>query len=165
MVANRQLINSGKISVKVFPHLASKIQRQTHVSSSVLVLYMDDCLVFACDDSMIDSIFSSLSKKYLLRDKGKLSDFLGIHISWDHSNQIQRTQPGLIKVIIKDISLHTSQFCPPSRYSSMSGILAFFIHHCLRIPAHDYVPNQLFYMKQQSNTLDSTYLLQKKKLF
>ncbi len=71
-----------------------------------MVVYTDDCLIFAKDDSTIDNLLTSLSQAYLLEDQGAVNDYLGIRISKDNSTQtITMTQPGLIESILQDLNL------------------------------------------------------------
>jgi hypothetical protein len=70
----------------------------------ILVIYTDDCLIFARDDSTIDSIIKNLSNTFLLEDQGNMHDYLGIRITTDPSSKtISMTQTGLIESIIKDV--------------------------------------------------------------
>ena len=49
----------------------------------LLVVYTDDCLIFAPSEKMIDDLIKSLSENFLLVDQGAVQEFLGIHISKD----------------------------------------------------------------------------------
>jgi hypothetical protein len=42
----------------------------------ILVIYVDDCLIFAKDNSTIDNLIQFLSKSFLLQDVGDVSTFL-----------------------------------------------------------------------------------------
>jgi hypothetical protein len=41
----------------------------------IIVVYTDDCLIFAPDNSIIDSLISSLSTVYKLEDQGDIHDY------------------------------------------------------------------------------------------
>ena len=47
----------------------------------ILVVYTDDCLMFAHDNSIIDDLCKCLSTKFLLKDEGDIEGFLGIQIT------------------------------------------------------------------------------------
>jgi hypothetical protein len=73
-----------------------------------MVVYTDDCLIFAPEEATIDQLVSSLSKTFLLEDQGTVQDYLGIRIRKDSSTKtITMTQTGLIESIISDVGLST----------------------------------------------------------
>jgi hypothetical protein len=77
-------------------------------SDCIIVLYTDDTLIFAKDNSTIDSIIQSLSKTFTLGDQGSVNDFLGVRLCKDNTSQtIHMRKPGLIDSIIKDVGLTT----------------------------------------------------------
>ncbi len=72
----------------------------------IIVVYVNDCLIFALSDSTIDSLIKVLSSKFLLQDEGDVSEFLGVQVTKDKvSKTIKLTQPGLIEQVIHDVSL------------------------------------------------------------
>jgi hypothetical protein len=74
-----------------------------------MIIYTDDTLIFAEDNSTMDSLIQALSTDYILEDQGNVNDFLGIHISKDaNSKTITMTQTGLIESIIADIGFDNS---------------------------------------------------------
>ena len=71
-----------------------------------MVIYTDDCLIFAKEDSTIDSLLAELNKTYLLEDQGNVQDYLGIRITTDDTTKtITMLQTGLIESIISDVGL------------------------------------------------------------
>ncbi len=52
-----------------------------------MVIYTDDCLIFAKEDSTIDQLIGELYKTYLLEDQGNIQDYLGIRITSDPNNK------------------------------------------------------------------------------
>lgn len=74
-----------------------------------MVIHTDDCLIFASDDHIIDTLIQNLSKTYLLEDQGNVQDYLRIHISKDTTlKTITMTQMGLIEYIIKDLGVNNT---------------------------------------------------------
>ena len=74
-----------------------------------MVIYTDDCLIFAQEDSTIDQLIASLSKTYMLEDQGDVQDYLGIRITSDPAaKNITMLQTGLIESIISDVGLNMS---------------------------------------------------------
>jgi len=72
-------------------------------SDCIMVIYTDDCLIFAQEDSTIDQLIASLSKTYMLEDQGDVQDYLGIRITSDPATKtITMLQTGLIESIISD---------------------------------------------------------------
>jgi len=75
----------------------------------IMIVYTDDCLIFAKDDSTIDTSIKALSETYLLEDQGTVSDYLGICITKNATTkEISMTQPGLIDSILQDLHLEAS---------------------------------------------------------
>ena len=73
-----------------------------------MIVYTDDCLIFAKENSTIDALIKTLNETYLLEDQGTVSDYLGIRISKNASTkEITMTQPGLIDSILQDLHLPT----------------------------------------------------------
>jgi hypothetical protein len=72
----------------------------------IMVVYTDDCLLFARNDKTIDNILTSLSQTYMLEDQGMVTHPLGIRITKDPSTkQMHMTQLGLIESILTDLGL------------------------------------------------------------
>jgi hypothetical protein len=75
----------------------------------IMVIYMDDCLIFAKEDFTIDALLSALSQTYKLEDQGTVNDYLGIRISKDSTSKtISMIQTGLIDSILDDLNLLSS---------------------------------------------------------
>lgn len=74
----------------------------------IILLYVDDCLLFAPDNHILDSIINQLSTTYQIGEQGSVQDFLGIRISIQPNGQIHLQQEGLIKTILSDLSLMSS---------------------------------------------------------
>jgi hypothetical protein len=72
----------------------------------IMVVYTDDCLIFAQNDSVIDTLIKVLSDTYLLEDQGTVNDYLGTWITKDPKTKtIHMVQPGLIESILNDLHL------------------------------------------------------------
>jgi hypothetical protein len=72
----------------------------------ILLVYVDDCLIFSPTNDTIDTLIQSLSKKFLLQDEGNVSAFLGVQVATDSTTKtITLSQPGLIEQVIHDIGL------------------------------------------------------------
>ena len=73
----------------------------------LLLLYTDDCCIFAFNDKTIDDLCLSLGSSFLLKDEGSIEDFLGIHICHqtddDGNIRLVMTQTGLIDQILDDV--------------------------------------------------------------
>ena len=75
----------------------------------IMVVYTDDCLIFAPNDTIIDSLIAKLSEIYKLEDQGDVLDYLGLRIEKDSTlKTITMTQTGLIESIIQDLHLDAS---------------------------------------------------------
>ena len=74
----------------------------------VMLIYIDECLVFSPVPKLIDKTISDLrnsSKNFEIDDQGDVSDFLGIEVSHLQDGSINLTQPHLIDAILKDLHL------------------------------------------------------------
>ncbi len=72
-----------------------------------MVMYTDDCLIFAKENQTIDELIKNLSDTFIQEDQGSMNDFLGIRIISDPTAKtISMTQPGLIDSIITDLSIN-----------------------------------------------------------
>ena len=88
----------------------------------VMLIYIDDCLVFSPDSKLIDKTISDLRnshKNFEGDDQGDVSDFLGIEVTHLKDGSIKLTQPHLIDTILKYLSprehqgkVHSSPFIP-----------------------------------------------------
>jgi hypothetical protein len=71
----------------------------------IVALYVDDCLVFSPQQSVLDQVLLSLQQNYIIGSQGSVQDFLGINITRDASGATHFTQPGLIASILSDLHL------------------------------------------------------------
>jgi hypothetical protein len=72
----------------------------------ILVVYVDDCLIFAQQDETITNLINALSADFLLQDEGDVNAFLGVQIHRDMSSEtITLTQPSLIQQILQDVGI------------------------------------------------------------
>jgi hypothetical protein len=72
----------------------------------IMIVYTNDCLIFAKNSSTIDTLIKSLNESYQLEVQGSVSDYLGIRIIKDPTTrQITMTQPGLIESVLQDLHL------------------------------------------------------------
>jgi hypothetical protein len=72
----------------------------------IIVVYVDDCLFFSPDSSVIDSVIRELSKTLKLKDEGDVAAFIGVDIRRDTAAKtFSFTQPGLIDQILRDVRL------------------------------------------------------------
>jgi hypothetical protein len=97
-----------------------------------MIVYTDDCLIFAKEDKTSDKLLSNLSEKYLLEDQGSVNDYLGIRITKDpNTKSIHMLQTGLIESVITDLHLKD---CSKTKDTPSTGIL---YPDCDGIPRQD----------------------------
>ncbi len=71
-----------------------------------MVVYTEDCLIFAKEHNIINELISNLSKTFVLEDQGTVQDYLGIRIQTDAPTKtISMMQTGLLESIISDVGL------------------------------------------------------------
>jgi hypothetical protein len=67
----------------------------------IIVMYTDDCLLYARDTKYIDSFVKTLRDDYklTLNDPDPIDDFLGIHFSHQANGELHMSQTGLIDAV------------------------------------------------------------------
>ena len=76
----------------------------------VLVVYIDDCILFSPDNSLIDATIEKLrAAKFNIEDQGTVNDFLGIKVKQFPEGTIRLTQPNLIESILQDLGLQNAE--------------------------------------------------------
>ena len=66
----------------------------------VLLVFVDDCLLFSQHVATVNKLLISLCLEFVLTDEGNVSDYLGICIIKHSDGRIELTQPALIQQII-----------------------------------------------------------------
>jgi hypothetical protein len=81
----------------------------------IIVLYTDDCLLYARDTKEIDTFTKTLSNDYklTLNNPDPIDDYLGIHFSHQENGEIHMTQTGIID------SVTESALIPQGRLKNM----------------------------------------------
>jgi len=67
----------------------------------IVLCYVDDCLIFAQEDRLIDELFISLQEDFLCTDEGEADGYLGVEIRKDDDGVLNLKQPLLTKRIIE----------------------------------------------------------------
>jgi hypothetical protein len=67
----------------------------------IIVLYTDDCLLYARDTKELDAFVKTLRNDYnlTLNDPDPIDDFLGIHFSHHENGELHMSQTGLVHAI------------------------------------------------------------------
>ncbi len=73
----------------------------------VLIVYVDDCLLFAKTDAILDNLITSLQSDFNLTTQGDVGAFLGVDIQHNPDGHLELIQPGLIQKIISLCGLET----------------------------------------------------------
>jgi hypothetical protein len=61
---------------------------------------VDDCIIFAKTDNILDTIITSLEHDFVLTSSGSVGAYLGIDIKRTSDGTVELTQTGLINKII-----------------------------------------------------------------
>ena len=70
----------------------------------ILIIWVDDCLIFGKNKEMVDEIIMKLHNKFSLTEEGDVSAYLGVKVNIDpDSDKITLTQPYLIQRIIDEL--------------------------------------------------------------
>ena len=84
----------------------SKIDPCLFVKDDIICLiYVDDTIFFAKDQTIIQNMIESLQKDFDLTDEGDVDAFLGVKFDNLPDGQIKMTQTGLIEQILKDVGI------------------------------------------------------------
>lgn len=78
----------------------------------LILLYVDDCLIFSQTTDVIDDLLNTLQSTYVIGEQGTVQDFLGLRISTDSDGALHFQQEGLINSIISDLHLTDSASKP-----------------------------------------------------
>lgn len=113
----------------------------------LLLVYVDDCLLFGKMDDILDSIVTSLQKDFVLTSQGSVGAYIGIDICRTSDGFLELVQPGLINKIITACGLQdqSSQHNTAANMiltadigmlnylaSSTHPDIAFAVHQCAR---------------------------------
>ena len=130
---NRSLYGLRQSPRNFFLHLKSKLEGLDFVQSSadpclfvrhnmICLVYVDDCLFFAPDDTNFDDMLSKLRKSGLtLQRESDVAGFLGVQLNVDKDHgKVELTQTGLIDRIITAMGLDdASPNKTPAEYGAL----------------------------------------------
>ena len=116
-----------------FLHLKTKLEKLNFIQSEadqclfvrpdmICLVYVDDCLFFAPDDSKFDSMLDKLRKSNLsLEKENDVAGFLGVHLNTNHDDGfVELTQTGLIDRIISAMGLEDATATKtPAEYGAL----------------------------------------------
>jgi Reverse transcriptase (RNA-dependent DNA polymerase) len=90
--------------------------------STVLLVYVDDMIVFDPSDAAIDQVYQDLKKaNFDVTDEGDISDYLGVTFEHKQDGTIHLTQRKLIQQVLKDIKFreNTNPVDYPAKVSEL----------------------------------------------
>jgi hypothetical protein len=67
-----------------------------HRKDCVIVIYVDDCLLFSANDTVLDGILTHLHKSFKITSEADIGAYLGLDIRRTAEGHMEITQPGLI---------------------------------------------------------------------
>lgn len=71
----------------------------------LIVVYVDNCLIFSKEDSTLDSAITALQSSFNLTSQGSAGAFSGVDFKTTSDNNLELVQPGLINKIISYVGL------------------------------------------------------------
>jgi len=71
----------------------------------ILILYVDDCLLFAKEDATLEHFITSLQSEFNLTCAGDVGEFFGIQFTRTLNGNLELTQLGVIAKIVKEYGL------------------------------------------------------------
>ena len=117
----RNLYGCKQASKNFYDHITAGLAAEGFQPSSVdpclwlrndcmICLYVDDCVIFANNESIISSFISNMKDRgYLLQDEGDIENFLGVNITKKPNGKYEMKQTGLIHDILNDLGLNHPQ--------------------------------------------------------
>ena len=66
----------------------------------IILVYVDDCLIFGRSDNVLDTVVSDLQKDFVLTSQGSVGAYPGIDIRHTSNGYLELCQPGHINKII-----------------------------------------------------------------
>jgi hypothetical protein len=91
----------------------------------IIVIYTDDCLLYARDTKDIDSFVKTLCDDYklTLNDPDTIDDFLGIHFSHQDNGELHMSQTGLIGAVTESAHIPKGRLKIPQHQLQQSYTL------------------------------------------
>jgi hypothetical protein len=92
----------------------------------IFLVYTDDAIILAPDDSTIDQCISDLSTSFSVEDQGTIEDYLGVQVTRLSDGSFKLLQPHLIDSILHDLGLISAdgQPMPNVKLLSTPSLLA-----------------------------------------
>jgi hypothetical protein len=72
---------------------------------TMLLVYVDDAIIYSTSSKVIDKIIASLKKDYNVTDEGEINDYLGVNLSRPTKDTIELRQPYLIQHILDKVGM------------------------------------------------------------
>jgi hypothetical protein len=66
----------------------------------IIVIYVDNCLIFSKDEAVLDSIVQHLGATFRITSEADVGAYLGLDIRRTSAGFLENTQPGLIDKVI-----------------------------------------------------------------
>jgi uncharacterized protein YeeX (DUF496 family) len=73
--------------------------------STMLLVYVDDAIIYSTSSKVIDKIIASLKKDYNVTDEGEIDDYLGVNVSCPNEDTFELRQPHLIQQILDEVGM------------------------------------------------------------
>ena len=71
----------------------------------ILVIHVDDCIIFTPEKSEADTLAQELEDKFTIEDEGDVSGCLGINITRPAKDTVKMNQPALTQRIVDSMGL------------------------------------------------------------
>jgi hypothetical protein len=101
--------------------------------STILLVYVDDCIIIDADFSKIQQAFEDLKARgYDMTDEGDLKDYLGVDVDRRSDGTVHLTQPKMINQILRDVFFN--ERTKPKENPALVGQT---LQRSLEEPSHD----------------------------
>ena len=97
-----------------------------------LLIYVDDILVIGSDTAVMDEVMDKLKTKFVIKNLGNISKYLGIEVQKDENGNFLISQSKYIMDIVKDAGLENAK---PSKYPMDSGY--FKLDHSIKLESNE----------------------------
>ena len=81
------------------------IKRMSETKYIIVVVYVDDIMLAATDQDIIDELREQLKQEYTLTEAPSLESFIGIHIKYNLNGSMTLSQPGFIMQLLEEYGM------------------------------------------------------------
>jgi hypothetical protein len=102
---SKSLIKCGYVRLNADPCVFIRRCPTDQTKYIIAVIYVDDFIVAANDDTLIDELRRNLETEYKLTESPSVESFLGIHLQYNPNGSLTMGQPGYIQGLLEEFGM------------------------------------------------------------